>query len=446
MVPTHLGKERALRLSVLLAGAAVLAALLTYSWRGWYARYIVDDYCTASQLRTMGFVRALEYPREVWSGRYAYFAIKAVFESAGPLTPRITPTLLLLLLVVATLWTLRKGAPASRGLAAVLALTFVFTVVDTSPSLDNIGGSFYWETGSLTYFLPLVLFTAWVGLFGSSRSPKLLAAVSALLLLIAGGLSETSLAAQGAMTAGALLLAVRVRSHRGIWIAGAGVLATVAALVLVATAPGNQLRAAAHVARIPLPAAASRSLGLANDFLGSHVLVDGAAFLLLFVVAVVAGARSAVRAERLAGVGAIAIAAYVVAFLPAAWLMAGGPAERVLDVPNYFVTVVVVTAGLATGRYVRHRSVTIALAAFLFALTIVPLRAAVANRQTIPDAVRTAHQLDTLSALLATRRGEDVVVRAPWALRMRILAPEPSYWSNQCMSRYHGLRSLRITD
>jgi hypothetical protein len=429
--------------------AAVIAvALLAFAWRGWYSRYIVDDFCTASQLRTMGFVEAMKYPREVWSGRYSYFFVKALFESVGPVTPRLTPALMMLLLGLAAALVARRLLGCSRVTATAFALAGVYAVIDSSPSLGNIGGALYWETGALTYFLPMALFTAWIALFGETkRSPAALAAASGVLMLAAGGLSETSLAAQGALTGGTLLLALLLRARNAAWIAAGGLLATAVALALVLSAPGNSLRAEKQTAPIPLPAAIERSLAYANRYVGSNVFVDGAALLPFALVTMLAGRRhlhGASLRPLLAGAAAIAAAAYAVSFLPGSWLLPAGPPERSLDIPNFFVVVLTAIAALSIGPHLLARPR--ASAALVLLCCLIPIRSIAAVREALPAARESAGRLDALDASLRARPGMHVTVRAPWALRMRIVAESPDYWSNQCMSRYYGLASLRVLE
>src|SRR5690242_3656045 len=74
-------QPRVLRWICAAVALALLAGLVAYAWRGSYARYITDDYCTSVKLRDLGFVDAMLWHRNHWSGRYAYFAVKAIPEA-----------------------------------------------------------------------------------------------------------------------------------------------------------------------------------------------------------------------------------------------------------------------------------------------------------------------------------------------------------------------------
>src|SRR5687768_11765787 len=115
---------------------AALVALAAYAWRGWYSRYVRDDYCTAVTLRERGFAGAVLEHRQVWSGRFSYFIFKGLLERAGPWTPRVVPGLLLAAFVGIAAWSIRRTVGGS-GLAFAAAAVLVFAVfADPSRVLD----------------------------------------------------------------------------------------------------------------------------------------------------------------------------------------------------------------------------------------------------------------------------------------------------------------------
>ncbi len=429
--------SRAFRVSCLILSLALLAGLATYGWRGWYARYFLDDFCTAADLHEYGFAGAMKHHRESWSGRYSYFVFKAALEALGPWTARVTPTLMMLLLGASFWWTLRRVI-ADRALAAVAALACTFTIFDASPSMLNADETYFWETGYVTYVLPLVVFTVWLRLFVSERSVAFCSAGSAGLMFVAGGLSETSLAAQGAMSGGLLLTALVLRNRRAIWISATAVVTTLVSLAIVASAPGNAVRASAHVVQLSIPEAALRALRFANGFVGSYVFLAGTAFLVIVGVGLcVPDIR-----PRLAGaLATVALGAYLVAFFPSAWLLATPPPPASLDVQSYFLMLALFAAAIAAGQ--RARMVKIA-PVLLLVLAIVPLWAVVANVRAIPGDRDRAARLDALDAYLRRGRGQDVVVRDRWLLSMHLLDVDANHWANRCVSRYYGLQSVRV--
>jgi hypothetical protein len=427
--------------------AAVVAALATYAWRGWYARYITDDFCTAGYLRSLGFLGAMKFHRNHWSGRFSYFPVKAALELVGNVTTRFTPVALMLLLGGAVAHAARRlTGVRSLLLLVMVAVTAVFALVDASPSMSNIAGSWFWETGAITYILPLVVFTFWFGLLGWRRSLPMTCAASAALMFFAGGLSETSLAAQGAVTGLLLLFSLWYRRRREAWIAGAGLVATLGALAIVGSAAGNAARGMVQTQPRPPLETLLLTLHYANAFLGWHVFPSAAAFLPLIAVGVVVG----MNGERISGKGAAvvavtAIGAYVVSYLPSAWLLPWTVPERALDVPNYFLAVALFAAAVGGGWRMRQRLPEPAVMAALALLTIVPVLSIAENVEELPRARSFAAHFDEMDRYLQTQKGEDAVLKhGQWALGPGILGPKKEFWVNYCVCLYYEVRSLRV--
>src|SRR5437667_12480524 len=99
-------------LGLLVAATAI--TLATYAWRGVYARYIADDYCTSAILASRGFWSSQQYWYRAWSGRFAYTFAIGIAEQFGPRAVMIFP-----LLTIAA-WT--AIAARSTHCAAALAL------------------------------------------------------------------------------------------------------------------------------------------------------------------------------------------------------------------------------------------------------------------------------------------------------------------------------------
>jgi hypothetical protein len=435
------------RAAQLLLLAAVLAALASYAWRGWYARYIADDYCTAGILRERGLVAAMQYHRDTWSGRYSFFAIKAALEGIGSITTRFTPTALMIFLGIAVAYALQKLlAPSSRLLTVLGSATAVYALIDASPSALHIAGSWYWETASITYILPLILFTLWLGILGSDLSLRAACAVTAGLLFVAGGLSETSLAAQGTAAGALFACALWRRSRREMWIAAAALISTVAALVIMATAPGTAVRVSLDTKPRPLGATIVRTLDYADGFIGWHVLPSGAALLPLMAVAVALGIAARRSSTSVAAMFAItSVAAYLMSFVPSAWLLRWTMPERALDVANYFIALALFAGCTAAGMRYRNARLELAAYAALGVLAIVPCLSVAWNVRTLPRARELAARIDATERHLATQPGRHVVIEdGYWALTTGILGPAPGHSINQCVSRYYGLQSLRV--
>jgi hypothetical protein len=435
---------RPLRLGLAVLTVAVFVALGTYAFRGWYARYVTDDFCTASVLRDKGFFRMLAYHRVAWSGRYSYYAIKAIPESIGPRTAQVMPGIMIGFFCAAAAWTIRRavGLPL---LAVLTGATIAYAAIDATPEVLAIGGPLIWETGTVTYMLPLILYTMWAGLFFGTGSVRMRWIAGAVLMFLAGGLSETSLAAQCAMT-GAFALIALVRKWRpASQIAAAGFAASIVALVLVASAPGNEVRMRRLPPRQPLLTAVVESVQLSYDYIGSVAFSDGKSLLLVMLCGAVLGTflpQLKVTDALLAALAALC--GYAASFLPAVWMLSMGPPPRALHVTNFFFMAALLLLCAVAGA-VRPRIVSVVAPVLAVLAVIVPLYSAYSVIGTLPKARADAAELDRIAAIMRANRGHRVTIHSPWAIAERVLVSEPEFWTNRCMSEFYGVSSLRVT-
>lgn len=415
-------EPRLLRAGAAILTVAMLLALAAFAWRGWYTRYLTDDFCTAAALHQYGFTGAMEFQREQWSGRFAYYPVKAIFESIGPQTARVTPGLMIVLTLYAAYW-LASAVMPSRLLAIVAACAIAFALVDAAPDKLGIYSSIMWETGALTYMLPVALCLVWLGFFARGR----VALASAIVLFIAGGLSETSLAAQGVMVLGAFAVALFRRDRARVRIAAAGSIATIVALAIVISAPGNAVRASSPRLEL-LGTALLDALRLGYNFIGSHLFLEGASLLIVIAIATYA------RIPRVVAV--IALIAAIAAIVPSTWVLHHAPPPRAW----YIVTAAVIAAMLGLFAGTRFK----AAGALLLVLSVIPVLSAIETWRAIPEARTSAAFVDEIMRTLETQRGRDAVIHSRWSYAPLYFFNDPTHWSNACTCRYYGLQSLRV--
>lgn len=443
-------ETRSVRVAAFAVTVAIAVALAALAWRGWYTRYIRDDFCTAATTIRHGVVAALTEPYLTWSGRFSYYPIKALLELIGDETARIVPAALIVAFAATALLTVRRILqPESLPLAMLFALVLVFAAYDATPILLGLGGPLVWETGAITYNLPVILFTLWLGFLDGRGSLRARCAASAALMFVAGGLSETSLAAQAALTGGACVLALLLRARDRAWIAASGVVATVAALVIVAAAPGNieRMSAPSVPPQHSLVTAVLRAIEFSYYYIGSYAMFEGAALLLVIATGLVAGGLiPRFRPAIAIGFGVVAIGAYVVSFVPAAWMLSASPPDRALHVTNYFLVLALGAFSVAAGRAIAASRPPFvpAAAKVLLVLSFIPVAATLETIDTIPDARRTAAEIDRITGIFERSAGRHVVIRSHWAEATKFMGPKPTDWENVCLCRYYGTRSARL--
>jgi hypothetical protein len=236
----------------IVAAAATAVPIAAHVYLGTFARYIADDFCTASTLHRLGFAGSQAYWYQSWSGRYSYTFLVSLTQAIGPgLTPWL-PLLALLIWVAVVVVAARALLGSGWGWFVLLAVAFVhvFGTLEGTPSVYQ---SLYWQTGMITYTLPLILsvaFAAW--LWSSSageagpRNRIAACAISLGAAFLLGGFSETYVALQ--TTAFVLtLLSIpwavpRPKRSRTALLLSAGLAGSILSALTIALAPGTQLR------------------------------------------------------------------------------------------------------------------------------------------------------------------------------------------------------------
>jgi hypothetical protein len=435
------------RTAVAVATAAVFIALAAYAWRGTYTRYFRDDYVSAQAGIRHGPIGVVLDLRRTWSGRFSYFFLKAHFEKAGPWTPPFVPGLTLAVFVAAGVRTLRRALDAPLAPALLTSAAMVFATVHGAPKVLAFDGPLMSESGALTYVLPLILFVLWLGLFAPGERWRVRTAAGTLLMLFAGGLSETSLATQGAITGGALLACLILRDRQRAILAAFGFAATLAALAIVGSAPGNAVRSGMSSGPLPLPEAILETLRIAMYFLGAQTLPYGWSLLLVLVGGSLLGSLSPrLRVEAAVAAGLIALAAYLASFLPSVWILANVPPDRALLVSNFCL---VMATGAFAAAFNRRRAARAGRDlrtdyAALLLLSVIPLVGAVAPLRDIPRARIAVAESERIGRILTASRGGDVIIRSPWALDNGFASAWRTEDVNVWLCRYYGARTLQI--
>jgi hypothetical protein len=233
--------------------------LVMYAWIGFYSRYVADDFWTAGYLRVLGFWEAQRYWYLSWSGRYSFTFLVSLVELLGVGATRWLPVISLVLWTGALYWfwdgIFRLAAlPYSRWIRLSGSLLVIYTTLRTL--VFGWQQAFLWQTGLLTYTVPLIGLTFWSAWFLACLSrlevgaPKWHTLLwTALLFWFLGGFSETSLAFQTVLLGLALVFFAflsRETPHRrgSLLLLSAGLAGSLAALLCVLIAPGNSVRLA----------------------------------------------------------------------------------------------------------------------------------------------------------------------------------------------------------
>lgn len=452
--------------------AASLAIPLTaYAVMGGFSRYAADDYCTAGVLRTDGLLPAQSYWYVAWSGRFTFTFLVSTVEMLGARAVPLLPTAMLLIWLAVLAWAILPLLEAPRRGAALLAPCVLAEAVAwaTLAGAPDVAQALYWQTGVLTYLLPVVLAAGLVGLLA-----RWLAAPSELgiwwarlglcvvLGLLAAGLSETSTSVEVALLLLALAGSVPLRQLGAAraarpYLASILVGALIGAAIL-AQAPGNAVRSVGtqhdlmdavlatlafpfflvrHFLRPPTPFPALVAAGIAC-LVGLRVPSPAAVLLRRVHPVVVAAAL-------------VALVLYVIwaAVFPSFLVLGADPPERAQFIPASVLLAAIVAGGWLAGVSLRERGSTVAAprwaGAAMVAAVLPPILSLVVFAQ-VPAAASYAARWDADDAQIRSQAalGATTVVVPPLPryLNQDFIGPDPSDWFNQCVARYYGVPSL----
>lgn len=477
------------RLAAVALAAPLCAALLAHAYVGLYSRYWYDDFNTAAVLRDRGLLGSQHYWYMNWSGRFSFHLAVNLFESAGPWVVSLLPLAALSVWVAVTVWAAYEGASllGLQGRARVALLSALLLVYATVESTADVVQSLYWQTGMLTYLAPLIFFTANAGLVASSvRSEPVRAApwrvgLCALLALVAGGFSEVSAVLQ--VGGFSLLLTASLAGVRGLRSRGtralilAGFVGALAALLLVALAPGNALRQGLGPAPGALLWAVESSCRYALYFFEQHTRRWRGTALLSFALpaclALAAGASrlgqsietpGARRLLRLLALGTAAgFALIVLCFIPGFYAQSEALPRRAQIIPKFVLVCLNIywgaLAGLALLKATRGRKALprtllagwCAVAALLFVSPAASARRTFALGARAREYAERWDEADRQIRAAAAAGAREVTARAveggEWELgfgrpELR-LSRDPSAPQNVAAARYYGLDSVK---
>jgi hypothetical protein len=311
--------------------------------------------------------------------------------------------------------------------------------------------------------------------------------VSFALAFLAGGTSETFVAAEVTALVLALVVALLARRGRIAGLLAVGVFGALLALFLVAVSPGNAVRQETATSTLPVVALA-RAVEFTQGWLRLTFARPHATVLLLLVgiPAAMAAAtrmvpntpvnstcasrRSENGADRdrwrrwpVGALGGLAAAVLVIlaSMMPAFYALGSNPPGRAQLIPQ-FVLVCSIAAfgwilGAAIAPYLRslpNQSVPrwVAVAALVVLLGLGPLAAARDVLPQLAPARAYAADWDQLDREVRTERTagvQDVTVRplpsTGLVRNLVFVGPDRNDWFNDCVARYYGLNSIAGT-
>lgn len=255
---TNKRNTRIIAFTLIISIAALLVAIYVIAYLGSFSRYIADDYCSAGEFKTLGYLGSIANRYITWDGRYSFSSIIYFFDSLGIKFPSILPAISITLLLASAYYffsQILKAFSAKVNRLTVLLITsiFVFAIQYTSPQIPEV---FYWMTGIATYPFSIIFELVLLGLTAQilAQSIKingfkqmLLSLLLFLLSFVCSGFSEVSTAIHVSLLGLAILFAIVYRfimkkNYSQMRSLLALFLGALAGFIVMAMAPGNLVR------------------------------------------------------------------------------------------------------------------------------------------------------------------------------------------------------------
>jgi hypothetical protein len=459
-------KDAWLALTLAVPSLVVLAA---HAYLGSMSRFLADDYCVAYYANRFGFLRSIWYWYINWSGGFSTSMadwLLVLIRAYG--MPFVVPAVIALWLAIAVFaihhFLPRESSPALRITSAItLSATTVFATLLVSP---NVPQSLYWWTGMRAYTLPLIISTLYAGLFqwlyrsDKSRNSFLWSAIGFGIIFINGGFSETFTPVQLIFFVSVVALTLWTnklnRRERPFRFLAAGMLGSIASLIVMVAAPGNAVRQKYYKAPPGMFEVVKIGLDAFLKFLGSLL---ASPLIVVSLIGILAAAiwigsrfRPGIQVKiwMPAAILAVGLGFAFGCFLPAAWGLSSAPPSRSLIIPAFFLAASWITVGFLSGAWLNPPPLSnprlgLLILAFLL-LGFSSWSSASYLYSTRKAYIDYASKWTTIDRqIIQTRQAGDTSVHIPsmnnWA-SLNMPNDNPKFWLNQCYSKYYGVQVL----
>ncbi|MBI1279747.1 MAG: hypothetical protein GC179_16585 [Anaerolineaceae bacterium] len=465
---------------IALIGITIVLALpiLMHVINGLNSRMLADDFCFAASVQNKGFAGAMNFYYYNWQGTFSSTAVQtAVALSGGWLVPWLPAAMVigwwigLFLLIWQFCELLRFQLP--RLSAFALATLMLYTILQGTPTVFQ---SIYWTSGSVTYTVPMVLFTlgcaALLYITRKTLSSVMLVIVWGVTVVGAGLLAGFSpiFAVFEIAIFGLLFVVSWFRRPESFGRVGsiliAGLIGALIGMVIMVAAPGNSARQALYHKPDNLLAL----LGVNVVSTASYVGIDLSAFSLVphLVLLIVGGwiigkgmvgnsdlYNRVKRSPRkwLAAALGVALLLLFGIFLPTSYNISGFPPGRALIIPHFVMVVLVLTwSGIMAFSLKRTATETGRVSVWLVCaivslLVIGPLLSGAKALALSPKFQTFAAEWDARDALIRRTKNESEPVSVPpfsvdLADYVNVGAVEGEFVS--CLQDYYHIRQLVV--
>lgn len=372
-------ESREYRIALIVTTCIFALPIILYAYNGLNSRMLADDYCFATSVQGRGWAGAMAYYFTHWQGTYSSTGVQsAIALTNGIFTPFLPPLLILgwWMALIYLIWQLGRLMGFERPFVSSmpLATLLLYGFVEGAPTVFQ---SFYWTSGSVTYALPMVLFTFCAG--G-------LVHIQPRIITFSRGLRYGVLAGAGAsLLAGfSPIFSVFALGVIALWILGVWFLAQprptpyllflgitwlglMMGTLIMVLAPGNSVRQALYAKPDGLAALIGINIAATASFLAIDLsafslvpnlilLVVGGWLVSSMVIPTSVGSHLKRHSRRYLSVSlGIALVLLFGIFLPTSYNISGFPPGRALIIPHVVMAVVILVWGTVMAVQLRRK-------------------------------------------------------------------------------------------
>lgn len=476
--------QKIVTLALLLQSLTGLAALAFFMYLGTFSRFWADDFCYFVTFEnSQNIFQAVQTFYFSWSNRYTNILLIGIIGIFGRQAIAYLPAVMIGLLVLSLFMLFQQlkillRLPISSLISLNLAILLSFFTILQTP---NRFQSVFWMMGLVTYFAPLIFLASTTALIawgirvrpiGKQRASMLI--LLAILVFLAGGLSETTLTFQ--ITAFSLVFAAALAFTYGEQKKSAIIFSLVAltfsllALLVVILAPGNTIR----LETMPEDTQFSIDKALLIFIFTWDFIRDTTRSLLTptlvsvvaaFSVALAASRQQAIPTPRrfwliLALVAPTAYLLIASMVTPSVYVYGayGYPEPRALFPAQFVLTAALMIFGFLLGWQTANwllqkssllvSSGKIVIILFLLAVAAYPLWFLQRETQTVPQFARHAERWDARNAYIIEQRQQgnlDIILDGiPSPGKLIELRANRNFWVNLCVADFYGLNSIAV--
>lgn len=457
--------------------------MITHIILGTFSRFYADDYCSAAKANSLGILKATSYWYTKWSGRFSAHLYDAIMGYLGPhASPFSTLFILIIWIIVLskTIFSIIKCEKSRNMITALFfAVIIIYTTLEITPDVSQ---SLYWGQGMRSVIPPLILGTLIINLYNTKLTPQYLhnnsqnknLVLVGILILIAGGFSETYSAFQVYLFTSLLLLSLSKefkRTNKTTSYILFGLVVSIISMVILILAPGNKYRQLLtpppnSVFKIIEISVKSMISYLDNLFRNPINLWNIIGFLLTSTITSTGlifkirnfnnGMQFRKYLKYFTLTIFITLISLYICFLPSAYGLSNAPPNRTLIIPTYILVCSLALLGYLSGQLMRfhllksHKNHNrIIVLGFLFSLfltsfSINAIESTKRNVNLIPEYKIAAEQWDQIDQMILKNRNEgQLLISVP-------IIEHPSGfqgigsvdWINTCASEYYQVSEL----